>query len=165
MDENGGRGPRGFSGLASRFRRAVSELDDARRRAAEEAERARQEAQAARAALFADLARFATDVGAIQAVAEPDGLSLRYGGRQVRFVAEGEHDRIRVERDGDEPGTVFRQPELDYRWVYARRRRGREERVPLLDQGLEDLLVNGLGLPPPSNEAAAAPASSRDREL
>jgi hypothetical protein len=81
------------------------------------------------------------------------------------FVVKGDSDRIDVVLDAGTEGEhwLYRQQELGARWVYARKRGVRDDRVPLFDQGLEDLLVRGLGLPPPSRDEppAAEPPSKK----
>jgi hypothetical protein len=167
-DPKGGA-PRGLgSRLAARFRQAVTDREAERRRAEDEAARAMEQARRARTELLADLRAFAREIGAVEAVPDGDGLTLRYGERFVHFEPEGDRDRVRVEVEGagDEEHYLYRQPELGDRWVYARRRRLREDRMPLFDQGLEDLLVRGLGLPPPADVAPdpdrSSPSGLRD---
>lgn len=142
------------SRLAARFRKAVSDREDARKKAEEEATHAREAARRARTDLLGELAAFAAEIGAVRAIRDGEGLTWRYNERFVHFAPDGDGDRLRVavEGVGDEEIALYRQAELDFRWVLARRRRGREDRVPLFDRGLEDLLVRGLGLPPPSED-------------
>ncbi|MEZ4237588.1 MAG: hypothetical protein R3F59_15860 [Myxococcota bacterium] len=139
------------SRLAARFRKAVRNRDEEARRAEEEAQRAQAEAQAARVQLLADLEGLARDIGVIRVQRGRDGLTLRYGERYVHFAPEGDHDRVRIELEGggDVTHALYRQAELGQRWVYVRSRKFRDDRVPLFDAGLEHLLVDGLGLPPP----------------
>lgn len=171
MGETGGPSDKAgrASGLAARFRRALTAHDEAARRAAEAEQAARQAAQAARTELLAELEAFGREVGALIVDRRGDVLSFRYRERQVVFRAEGDQDHVKVERDEskDEDGRLFRQPELDYRWVYVRKKRIREVRVPLYDAGIEDLLVNALGLPPPSSPDPDPPPDGRgvDRKL
>jgi hypothetical protein len=65
---------------------------------------------------------------------------------------DGDGERVKLAYEGlaPEEGTLFRQPELGQRWVLFRKRGARESRVPLFDQGIEDLLVRVLGLPKPT---------------
>lgn len=156
-----GRGSR----LAARFRKAVQDEQSARRDAEQEARRRLEEARAAREALLAELATLVREIGVVEVRPGPDGLTLRYRERHVHLAPKGDQDRIDVEFDGqgDEQHWLYRQAELGGRWVYARKRRHRDDRLPLYDAGLEELLVRGLGLPPP---AADAPAEDpKDRKL
>jgi hypothetical protein len=150
------------SRLAARFRKAVTEQADARKRAEDEASRARDEGQRARRELLTDLVAFARELGLLQVQHDGEGLTLRYRERFLHFEPEGDHDRLRIELEGagDEEHALQRQPELGFRWVYIRKRRLREDRVPLFDAGLEHLLVHGLGLPPPA-EGASVPEAPR----
>jgi hypothetical protein len=148
----GGPGP--VSRLAARFRKAVEDRDAARRQAEEAAKKATEEASAARAELLRDLATLAREIGSLVVKPEGDGLTLRYGERYLHFGPSGEGDRVRIEFEGmgDEEHVLYRQSELGHRWVYSRQRRFREDRIPLFDAGIEDLLVRGLGLPPPGDD-------------
>jgi hypothetical protein len=155
----GGPGP--VSRLAARFRKAVEDRDAARRQAEESSKKAILEAMAARADLMRDLATLAREIGSLDVKPEGDGLTLRFGERYLHFAPQGEGDRVRIEFEGmgDEEHVLYRQSELGHRWVYSRQRRFREDRIPLFDAGIEDLLVRGLGLPPPSDDPIPEPAS------
>jgi hypothetical protein len=155
---------RGGSRLAARFRKAVLDQDDSRNKQEDSARRAREAAQAARLQLLADLASIGREIGALRVEEGKDGLTLRFRERYLHFGPEGDGDRVRVEFEGmgDEENALYRQAELGDKWVHSRRRRGREDRAPLFDQGLEDLLVRGLGLPKPGSAPDADPASASD---
>jgi len=151
-----GRGSR----LAARFRKAVEDRDTARRQAEEAARAAAEDARAARVRVLKDLESIARDIGSIDVahVSTPPVLELRLGGRTLRFTPSGDADRIDLAM-GDAAGEehwLYRQAELGQRWVYARKRRGKEDRVPLFDLGLEEILVRALGLPRPAEEADAS---------
>lgn len=156
-----GRGSR----LAARFRKAVQDDQAARRDAEAEARRRVEEARAARDALLTELAAVAREIGVVEVRPGPDGLTLRYRERYVHLAPKGDGDRLDVEFEGagDEEHWLYRQAELGGRWIYARKRRHREDRVPLYDAGLEELLVRGLGLPPPSAEPTES--DPRDKKL
>lgn len=145
------------SRMAARFRRAV---ERERRTVEQEAEAAREAAEssrAARGALLDDLEGLANDMGFLEVERSAEGLTLRYGERFLHFAPIGEGDLgVEVEGTGDEEHRLYRQAELGNRWVYLRRRRRREDRLPLFDQGLEELLVGGLGLPRPDDEDEVA---------
>jgi hypothetical protein len=151
-----GRGSR----LAARFRQAVDDREALRRQAEESARAAAEDARSARQRLLADIEQIARDIGSID-VSRPSGaLQLRLKGRVLGFAAaKGDGDRIDVTVDLPSDGEhwLYRQQELGARWVYAHKRGVRDDRVPLFDQGLEELLVRGLGLPPPTPEASPAP--------
>lgn len=153
---------RGGSRLAARFRKAVLDQDDDRQRQEDAARRAREAAQAARAQLLEELAAIGREIGALQVTEDADGVLLRFRERYLHFGPVGDADRVRVEFEGmgDEENTLYRQAELGDRWVHARRRRAREDRAPLFDQGLEDLLVRGLGLPRPGEDVPVVDSAS-----
>ena len=86
----------------------------------------------------------------------PEGLSyLPYQRAAIAFAAkfaaatDGAGVDVRSEAFGDDAVRLYREPELGDRWVASLRRSGHEQRVLLYDQGLEELLVTGLGLPRP----------------
>ena len=157
-----GRGSR----LAARFRKAVDDRDALQRQAEEAARTAAEDARSARQRLLSDLEGIARDIGDIEVTRPSGGLQLRHRGRVLGFVAKGDTDRIDVTLDAASDGEhwLYRQQELGARWVYARKRGVRDDRVPLFDQGLEDLLVRGLGLPPPSPDGAP-PAEPPSKKL
>jgi hypothetical protein len=79
------------------------------------------------------------------------------------FTAVGDADRIGVRFTGQpahERHELYRQPELNDLWVWSRRRARREDRLPLFDDGLEELLVRGLGLPRPGEAEPESPDRS-----
>lgn len=155
---------RGGSRLAARFRKAVEDQDQSKRKQQEATRRTAEAARAARAELLRDLASLARDIGVLQVSEGSDGLTLRYRERYLHFAPDGDGDRVRVEFEGmgDEEHHLYRQAELGDRWVHAKRKRFRDDRVPLFDQGIEDLLVRGLGLPKPSEDAPAPAAAPED---
>lgn len=160
----GSSGP--VSRLAARFKKAVEDRDAARRQSEEAAKKANAEAQAARSELMRDLATLAREIGSLQVKPDGDGLTLRYGERYLHFAPVGDQDRVRIEFEGmgDEEHVLFRQAELGHRWVYSRQRRFRDDRMPLFDAGIEELLVRGLGLPPPSDDLPPPEPSTAARK-
>ncbi|MBX2799126.1 MAG: hypothetical protein KTR31_15730 [Myxococcales bacterium] len=151
------------SRLAARFRAAVEHEQETKERDAQAAERATQAAAEARTALMGELAALARDIGFLTVRSTRDGLTLRYGERYVHFAPRGEGDvAVEFEGTGDDQHTLYRQPELGHRWVYQRKKRFKEDRIPLFDQGIEELLVIALGLPRPSEpdpDGSGAPPS------
>ncbi|MEQ1504367.1 MAG: hypothetical protein ABMB14_19155 [Myxococcota bacterium] len=145
----------------------MSDREREQREAEAAAQLAREQASAARGQLLTDLVAVASEIGVVKAARDADGLTLRYGERYLYFGPEGELDRVKIEFEGigDEEHVLFRQPELANRWVYSRKRRHREDRVPLFDAGLEELLVRGLGLPRPGEEDDPAPSSPDRKRL
>jgi hypothetical protein len=149
------------SKLAARFRKALESEASRKAREAEEARVSLEEARRARELLLAQLAETGAQIG-LKVERSDAGVTLRHGARYVHFGRDGDGDRVRVAHaassaappaDGAPPeeGTIVRQPELGNRWILVRRR-PRETRQPLFDQGFEDLLVRVLGLPAPDAE-------------
>ena len=142
------------SRLAARFKKAVEREEATRRREQEERQRVLDEGRAARERLLAELAAMGRAIGVVTVTLDDVALTLGLGARKLRFTRDGDGERVRLAWEGMADGEehwLYRQAELGSRWVYARRRRGREDRVPLLDQGLEELLVKVLGLPAPGD--------------
>ena len=163
MDKNG-------LGLAARFRTVLDrvEVDEGRARAEREARLA--EGRAAREALFDTLQGFADATGHLRATRdEDDALELSWRERTVRFEPMGYGERVRVVHDaavqGEEEVRLYRVPDLANRWVLSVSRRGREMVSPFFDQGLEDLLVDGLGMPRPDRDEQVIAASRRQPPL
>ncbi len=150
------------SRLGSRFKRAVEQAEDAkeqRQRSAAEVER---QARLARAELFAELESLASEIGVLTVQRTKQGLTLRYRERYLHFAPEGVGDvLVEFEGTGDDEHRLYREAELGQRWVHHHKRRFRELRVPLFDQGLEELLVTGLGLPRP-DEGDAEPTDDEE---
>lgn len=137
--------------LAKRFKAALD--DEARARAREDEARRIREEEGARALaeLFGQLEAFAGAVGHLACQRDDLGVTLRYGLRGVRIEAEGDTgDRARVVLEGWPSTTdhrLYREAALGDRWVLLYRKHGHEQRIPLFDQGLEDLMTEALGLP------------------
>ncbi|MCB9687317.1 MAG: hypothetical protein H6738_14060 [Alphaproteobacteria bacterium] len=140
------------SRLAARFKKAVEREEATRRREEEERQRVLEEGRAARERLLGELAAMGRAIGVVTVALDDGGLTLGFGTRKLLFARDGDGERVRLAWDGmgdGEEHRLYRQAELGHRWVYSRRRRGREDRLPLLDQGIEELLVGVLGLPRP----------------
>lgn len=158
-------GRRRGGSLAARFRAAVQGEERQRRKQEAKEQELQEQAQAARTALMADLVEFATEIGIVK-VRQADGvLSLRHGERIVHFEPEGEHDVIRVRFEGvaTEENRLYREAHLSNRWVWSRVRGRNEDRLPLFDTGLEELMVLGLDLPRPGQSREMP--DSGDRKL
>jgi hypothetical protein len=159
-----GRGSR----LAARFRKAVEDRDAARRQAEEAARAAAEDARAARLRVLGDLESIARDIGNIEVSRSgtPPALHLKLQGRTLTFTPVGDADRvdIGIQDAAGEEHWLYRQAELGQRWVYARKRRGKEDRVPLFDLGLEEVLVRGLALPRPEEGAAEGEEEEEERK-
>ena len=152
------------SGLADRFRRAVESEEQARKREDEDRQRRQLAAQAARETLFRDLLEFARALGFINAGLSGGALSMRHGDREVRFLPVGDSDRVEVDWEQQAEGErhqLYREANLNHRWVWVFTRRTREDRLPLFDDGLEEILVRGLGLPRPDDVDEANPSRSQ----
>ncbi|MEZ4316486.1 MAG: hypothetical protein R3F61_03245 [Myxococcota bacterium] len=149
------------SGLAARLRKAVEQDQSAR--TVEEKERSErlEAARRARVELFDDLAEVGRELGFAAVERSDEGVVLRRVDRFLKFTANGPGEQVDVDftgRDEHARHRLYREAALDLRWIWVRERRGREDRVPLFDQGLEVLLVHALDLPDPaaSSETAAA---------
>ena len=154
--------------LASRFRGVLETLEARNKQEALRRVAFLQEATEARRALLDDLGAFAEAVGhlQVQAKSHDDGLTIRYQDRFLHFVPIGEADRIKVHFTGadQEEHRVYREAELGNRWVLVSKRSGREERAPLFDDGLEELLVRALELPRPSEVRDVVPVETATLE-
>jgi hypothetical protein len=136
--------------------RAAREAEEAQTAAARAEERA--EARAARDALLQELAALGEAAGAAVRAGK-DGLSWRWGEREVRFVPLGDGDRLAVHwTDGvAREGRLAREPALRHRWVLWLSTRAGADREPLAEAGALRLLTRGLGIPDPG---AAEPAAT-----
>lgn len=152
------------SELAARFRQVVEAAERARRAEEEERQRRQQAAQSARRQLLDDLGHFGQSIGHldVQAKSHDEGLTLRFGDRFLHFVPVGESDKVKVEFAGteEEEHRLYREADLGDRWIWRWRRKGRDERQALFDDGLEELVVRALGLPRPGAAEEVAPATT-----
>lgn len=156
------------SRLASRFRKAVEKAEDAKQQTERSAKAAEARAKEARDELFDELEALGNDIGFLTVQRRKQGLTLRYQERYLHFAPDGVGDvTVEFEGTGDDTHRLYREAELGDRWVHLRKRRVRELRVPLFDQGIEELLVDALGLPRP-DEGDVEPDGDeepRDRRL
>ncbi len=139
------------SGLAARLKAAIGRAEEQRRRELEARRRRAERAREARARLLADLADFGRAVGHFDVAASPGEVSLRYGEGMLRFVAEGDADRVAVRGDGleGECALAWRDEFGEAgRWVLRQVVDGRAlpERL-LFDEGLEFLVRTALDVP------------------
>ncbi|TNE91228.1 MAG: hypothetical protein EP330_06175 [Deltaproteobacteria bacterium] len=138
------------AGLAQRMKAKLQAEEEAKARAIAERERRLAAARAARDELFLDLEAFADVLEPIAHARQGETLVLRRGDRFLQLEPMGEGERVRVTFTGSEgeDHRLYREAALGDRWVWSftRRRRG-EERMPLFDDGLEELLVLALELP------------------
>lgn len=146
---------RSFDGLAQRFRAAIERDHVVGMVAAEDRERRLAEDDAARDALIADLRALAASLQVVAVDEVEGGILWRVGDREVRFVAS-EPGRLAVSWREVRAfqGQLYRERALGDRWVLIVGRPPFEDRVPLLDAGVERLLVAGLGLPAPDDAAS-----------
>ena len=144
--------------LAARFKRALDVEKTEHRRREEDRERRLAEARRERAGLLEDLAAIGEAIGHIAVQRDDGAVTFRHAERYLHFEPMGEGERVRVEFEGSkgEEHRLYREAELGNRWVWVLRRQGREDRLPLFDAGLEELLVLALGLPRPGEVAASA---------
>ncbi|MEO0605815.1 MAG: hypothetical protein AAF211_30565 [Myxococcota bacterium] len=151
------------SRLGSRFKRAVEKAEDAREQGQRSAQEAERQARLARAELFADLESLGKEIGVLTVQRTKQGLTLRYRERYLHFAPDGIGDVVvEFEGTGDDVHRLYREAELGDRWVHHCKRRFRDLRVPLFDQGIEDLLVDALGLPRPDDEPDPEPGPTDD---
>lgn len=161
-----------LSGLASRLRAGIEAAADAKERAEREAKAAEERAanalaaaRAARAEMVAELYAFAVSIGHIEVVGSPpEGpLSLRYLGREIRFVVEGDGDRIAIV-DGSGRAHHLTRDTLG-EWEVAFDEPNGLRRLPV-EYGLEELIAANLAIavepaaesPSPAPAAPVAPA-------
>jgi hypothetical protein len=138
--------------LADRFKTVLDEAEAARAAEAERRQARLASAAPARDELFARLVAFAESIGHIAVARDDETVVMRYQQRGLRFEAEATGDGVRIVLEGW-PATaehrIYREADLADRWVLAWRKYSRDEKMPLFDKGLEELMVEGLGLPRP----------------
>ena len=138
--------------LALRFKSTLDAIEDARHRE-EEARLARLAlGREARTQVLDDLEAFARALVHLAVARTEDGLTVRYRDHHLHFAESGDGDRLRVSFDtaaGEH--SLYREAELKHRWVWAAQRTGGEDRLPLFDQGLEELMIEALALPRPGS--------------
>jgi hypothetical protein len=137
--------------LAARFREAMARKQRREQEAREAEARRAAAARAARDELVGHLEAFGRALPFLAVQRRGDELIFRHGDHALVFEPKGD-GQLLVERPRcDDTATVYRETQLGDRWVIALARQGREHRLPLFDQGLEELLVSGLDLPRPDD--------------
>lgn len=143
--------PKG-SDLAARFRVAV-QREEVTRSEEEKQEAVREEAaRRARAELFGSLVELGGELPFLVVEEVDGGVVFRRGDRELRFLPAAEGPGVVLTFSGSserDQHRLYREPALGERWIWVRARRGKEDRLPLFDQGLEVLFVHALGLPQP----------------
>ncbi|MBW1877114.1 MAG: hypothetical protein JRI25_00625 [Deltaproteobacteria bacterium] len=115
--------------------------------------------------LFDDLTSLGEAMGHVAVQRHDGGVTFRFSDRFLHFEPMGEGDRVRVTFDGigEDEHRLYQESGLGNRWVWSLRRRGREDRLPLFDAGLEELLVLTLKLPHPNEiETHVVPGPTLD---
>lgn len=150
--------------LAARFRQALEAAEHERLEREKEQAQRLAEGRKEREDLLDDLAAFGQAIGHLAVQRHEGGVTFRHGDRYLHFEPMGEGERLRIEFEGigDEEHRLYREPELGSKWVWLLRRKGREDRLPLFDAGLEELLVLALKLPKPGHAVAVAPQPTMD---
>jgi hypothetical protein len=161
---------RKLSALASAFKDAIKEEEaiesaEAIAAAAAEAEQKRLEAeekdqalaaQKARAELLDELAKFVKDLGIEAKKTKKTGLTIKRGDRKLVLTPVGDEDKLIVKYEGsDESDHIARDVAGD--WLLTRRVDGDYQHLELITDGLQELLVDGVGLPRPGGQGAHAP--------
>lgn len=140
-------------GLAARFRRAHADKEEARK--AEEAAQAQREERAreAAAALLVELAAIGSDLGFVDVRTSDEGVLMGHEGRELALRhGDGPGQLVVAGSGGDREaflGRIYMEAAIGAKWVLAFQHRRQEVRLPLFDAGLEELLVQGLGLERP----------------
>jgi len=153
------------SDLAARFRRALDSAETERMRREAEGQQRLAEGRQERERLFDDLTSLGEAMGHVAVQRHDGGVTFRFSDRFLHFEPMGEGDRVRVTFDGigEDAHRLYQESGLGNRWVWSLRRRGREDRLPLFDAGLEELLVLTLKLPHPNEiETHVVPGPTLD---
>ena len=150
--------------LAGRCKAALDSAASEARRQEEDRQRQLAEGRKERDALFEDLAAFGQAVGHIATQRAETGVTFRYQDRYIHFEPMGEGERLKVTFDGigDDEHRLYRETALGSKWVWVVRRRGREDRLPFWEAGLEELLVLALKLPRPGETGPPAAQPTLD---
>ena len=146
-----------ISDLASRFKAALNDTPEEVEEAAPEIDEGlRTRAREARAELLVELGEFAAAIGGASKKTKT-GVTLTREDFTLKVKTEGDAGLLLLDYpNADEIERIY--PVLDgeeLQWLYETNHR----LVPLLEEGLEDLMVNALGLPRPRREAAPAKAA------
>jgi hypothetical protein len=156
--------------LAERFQVAVELEHVAQQAALEDQDEARTEAYAAREGLLDDLEAFGESIQVLEVTRSADQLRLARGERFLKLIYIGTGGNVGLEfsGSGEDHHRLYREEDLNDKWVWFSRRGGREDRTVLFDSGLEELMVEALGLPAPAEpghlieEATESPAAGDD---
>ncbi|MFT4977288.1 MAG: hypothetical protein ACI8S6_003193 [Myxococcota bacterium] len=147
------------SRLAARLKAGIDQQLEAERLREETRKRELAAAQALRSELMVDLRSFGEAVGhfKVEPVSPEGGIRLRYGDRELTFMASGDRSEVSVGGTGvGDAASIDMEPTLR-RWVLRWSRRGNRESVMLFDQGLEVLLRTAFDIAPALAAAAEAP--------
>ena len=162
-----------LSGLAAAFRQAVAreeaerkqqqDLEKKRAQSNIEAEATRKAAaQAARVALITELSQFAQALGDVKVNATKSGLSMTRGSHTVTFQADGDEDRLALTAATLDGSHIERDVAGD--WLLCLRLGDKIHYRQLVTDGLEEIMVHGLGYPRPQTQSeSTAPAEAAPR--
>ena len=152
------------SELAKRFQVAIESEQVARQAASDGRDEDLAKALAARDELIDDLEDFGQNIQIIEVSRSNDALVFQVGERYLSFNHIGLAGNVGMSFSGsaDAHHRLYREEDLNNKWVWFSRDGGREERQVLFDSGLEELLVIALGLPEPSEQLLSAPESSQE---
>jgi hypothetical protein len=152
------------SGLAKRFQVAVESEQVAREAALEGRDEELVEACAARDELMDDLEHFGQNIALIEVSRSDEGLVFQVGDRFLSFSYIGLAGNVGMRFSGSSEAhhRLYREEDLNNKWVWYSRQGGGEDRTVLFDSGLEELMVLALGLPRPYElgEDAAEPGQA-----
>ncbi len=154
-----------LSKLATRYTKALDAVYAAQEKA-EEARRAwLAEAATHRAALLVELGELADAIGAVTVTRQPGRLALDYGARHLTFLEAEDGDTLDVMYPAAGDVSVVVGPQGQWSLVDD------GDATDFIPDGLERLLISGLGLPDPDapvvaevEEGAAAGRGARDGE-
>jgi hypothetical protein len=143
-----------ISDLASRFKAALNDTPEEVEQAAPEIDEGlRTRAREARAELLVELGQFATAIGGSSKKTK-SGITITREEFTLKVKTESDAGLLLLDYpNADEIERIYPVLEGDeLEWLYETNHR----LVPLLEEGLEDLMVNALGLPRPRRQAAAS---------
>ncbi len=140
-------------GLAARFRQAHTAKQAQQEAEAHQRARRDEAAQVAAASLLVELTQICRDLGFVRVRASKEGLLLAHKGRELAVRVGDLPGQLEVAGSGGEQGAflgrLYQEVAIGAKWVLAFDHRRQEVRLPLFDAGLEELLVQGLGLERP----------------
>lgn len=162
------------SELAKSFQVAVETEHVARQASLEGLDEELVKALAARDELFDDLSEFGSTITIIEVSRSEDAIVFQNGDRFLSFTHIGLAGNVGMQfsGSGEAHNRLYREEDLNNKWVWYSRDGGREDRTVFFDSGLEELMVSALGLPRPSEQrenvsetGSATDSSSRTRTL